>query len=221
MVRKYAALPTVYKGHNMRSRLEARWAVFFDCIGLEYQYEPQHYRVEWRGEEANYLPDFYLPTLEAYVEVKGGGFTSVDVVKVFGLSKLMRAPVLLLTSIPKTHAVSRYVPSFGCVVDPWTDDESYSPSFNEAVLGHCYWCGVSCRNGGLWDLLYRRSPEWGFHCEHADKYTEFQTLCEMEDQPGKPVVAHADDDGCGFIGLTESRVAMQTRAFAAAKAARF
>ena len=34
------AIPTVYKGRNYRSRLEARWAAFFDLCGWEYEYEP-------------------------------------------------------------------------------------------------------------------------------------------------------------------------------------
>ena len=31
------AIDTVYNGYKFRSRLEARWAVFFDEIGIEYR----------------------------------------------------------------------------------------------------------------------------------------------------------------------------------------
>lgn len=71
------AIDTRYGGCNFRSRLEARWAVFFDHIGVEWQYEPQGYVVDWGDwgneslEPENYLPDFYLPGLHAFVEVKG------------------------------------------------------------------------------------------------------------------------------------------------------
>jgi len=34
------AIPTVYKGIEMRSRLEAKWAAFFDAVGLPWEYEP-------------------------------------------------------------------------------------------------------------------------------------------------------------------------------------
>ena len=64
---KHGAIETEYKGLKFRSRLEARWAVFFDKLKIAYQYEAQ-------GYEANgfrYLPDFYLPDLKDYVEVKG------------------------------------------------------------------------------------------------------------------------------------------------------
>jgi hypothetical protein len=61
------AIQTVYKGYLFRSRLEARWAVFFDALGIEWKYEDQGYEV---GEH-RYLPDFWLPTMNAWVEVKG------------------------------------------------------------------------------------------------------------------------------------------------------
>jgi len=35
------AIQTEYKGYLFRSRLEARWAVFFDACGIEYEYEPE------------------------------------------------------------------------------------------------------------------------------------------------------------------------------------
>lgn len=59
-------IETVYNGYRFRSRLEARWAVFFDAAGIEYQYEPEGFDIE--GEW--YLPDFYLTEMNAYVEVK-------------------------------------------------------------------------------------------------------------------------------------------------------
>jgi hypothetical protein len=62
-----AAVETTYAGHRFRSRLEARWAVFFDAYGVKWLYEPQGYDVggTW------YLPDFWLPDLGSWVEVKG------------------------------------------------------------------------------------------------------------------------------------------------------
>lgn len=59
-------IETLYKGYRFRSRLEARWAVFFDELGIEYQYEPQGF--EFDGER--YLPDFFLPQQRTWVETK-------------------------------------------------------------------------------------------------------------------------------------------------------
>jgi hypothetical protein len=70
------AIETQYRGCTFRSRLEARWAVFFDEMGWVWQYEHQGYECSWRLSDCtsdatfNYLPDFFLPELNTFVEVK-------------------------------------------------------------------------------------------------------------------------------------------------------
>ena len=68
------AIPTRYKGIEFRSRTEARWAVFFDELGIEWQYEPEGYQLlsGW------YLPDFWLPEIDAFLEVKPTGHGDDD-----------------------------------------------------------------------------------------------------------------------------------------------
>ena len=61
------AIETRYKGYRFRSRLEARWAVFFDALSIVWEYEPEGFEFE---DGTRYLPDFYLPDLRTYVEVK-------------------------------------------------------------------------------------------------------------------------------------------------------
>lgn len=61
------AIETRYAGCRFRSRLEARWAVFFDHLGITWEYEPQGYLVGGKP----YLPDFRIPELDLWVEVKG------------------------------------------------------------------------------------------------------------------------------------------------------
>jgi hypothetical protein len=61
------AIETRYNGYRFRSRLEARWAVFFDACGIKYEYEPEGFVLP---SGKSYLPDFYLPELGIYVEVK-------------------------------------------------------------------------------------------------------------------------------------------------------
>ena len=61
------AIETIYNGLRFRSRLEARWAVFFDTAGIRYQYEPEGFELE---DGTRYLPDFYLPELDVYAEIK-------------------------------------------------------------------------------------------------------------------------------------------------------
>jgi hypothetical protein len=69
------ALDTKYAGCLFRSRLESRWAVYFDHMHLEWEYEPQGFELDkpiTRGEGTiRYLPDFWLPGHDAWGEVKG------------------------------------------------------------------------------------------------------------------------------------------------------
>lgn len=67
-------IETVYKSYRFRSRLEARWAVFFDSCGIKYEYEPEGFVLS-DGEK--YLPDFYLPEQDTYVEVKSIGAINI------------------------------------------------------------------------------------------------------------------------------------------------
>lgn len=60
--------PTVYGGVQFRSRTEARWAIFFDCLELKWQYEPRKFRTPHGG----YVPDFYIRARRPYwLEIKG------------------------------------------------------------------------------------------------------------------------------------------------------
>jgi len=57
-------------GHLFRSRVEARWAVFFETLGLKWEYEPEGFLVD----DEPYLPDFRITTPQGgvlWVEVKG------------------------------------------------------------------------------------------------------------------------------------------------------
>ena len=62
------AIETVYNGYRFRSRLEARWAVFFDALNIPYEYEPEGFCL---SDGTFYLPDFYLPEQKEWFEVKG------------------------------------------------------------------------------------------------------------------------------------------------------
>jgi hypothetical protein len=62
------AIETSFKGYRMRSRLEARWAVFFDALGIEWEYEKEGYELTGAGR---YLPDFHLKDRNIWVEIKG------------------------------------------------------------------------------------------------------------------------------------------------------
>ena len=61
-VHSIKAIETKYKGYRFRSRLEARWAVFFETLGAQWDYEPEGFQLQngW------YLPDFRVRYREEF-----------------------------------------------------------------------------------------------------------------------------------------------------------
>ena len=60
-------IETFYRGYRFRSRLEARWGVFFDALGVAWAYEPEGFVLP---SGTYYLPDFYLPEPGFWFDVK-------------------------------------------------------------------------------------------------------------------------------------------------------
>ncbi len=113
------AIETEYKGYRFRSRLEARWAVFFDVCGVDWEYEPEGFILPG-GQQ--YLPDFLLHDVtfnhagyrrgcDLYVEVKGR-MTAEDAEKIHGfafpvegLGSLVMNPLLVVGNIPAGDSI--------------------------------------------------------------------------------------------------------------------
>lgn len=107
------AIETVYNGYRFRSRLEARWAVFFDALNVPYEYEPEGFWTPYGG----YLPDFRVKCYgnrgsccsdpyDLYIEVKGN-MTQDDAEKITAFANLTsncyglaENPVLIVGNIP-------------------------------------------------------------------------------------------------------------------------
>ncbi|GGY52629.1 hypothetical protein GCM10010384_68040 [Streptomyces djakartensis] len=62
------AVPTTYAGTRFRSRLEADWAVTLDGLGILWEYEPELIVLP---SGTRYVPDFWLPEVGTWLEVKG------------------------------------------------------------------------------------------------------------------------------------------------------
>lgn len=74
-------IETRYKGYRFRSRLEARWAIYFDTLGVAWDYESEGYDL---GSLGRYLPDFFLHgngNYGPFVEVKGIEPTQTEIEK--------------------------------------------------------------------------------------------------------------------------------------------
>lgn len=98
------AIETVYNGYRFRSRLEARWAVFFDWFKLRYEYEKEGYDLDgvW------YLPDFWLPDANAFVEIKGAEPSEADQDKAVRLALLSECCVAIFHGEPNLNRTTFY-----------------------------------------------------------------------------------------------------------------
>lgn len=60
------AIQTRYHGYHFRSRLEARWAVFFETMAVQWTYEPEGFELP---SGRRYLPDFHIAGV-GWIEIK-------------------------------------------------------------------------------------------------------------------------------------------------------
>jgi hypothetical protein len=98
------AIETRYKGYRFRSRLEARWAVYLDTVGLNYEYEPEGFTLE-NGEQ--YLPDFWLPDVQSWAEVKAVALRPEELLRCAYLVRGTGYQCVLLVGTPEAKAYER------------------------------------------------------------------------------------------------------------------
>ena len=110
---KITPIETYYNGCHFRSRLEARWAVYFDLCGIDWEYETEGYEITLEnGHTVKYLPDFVLHNIiihtkniipNLYVEVKGV-MTEYDELKIDSFHKSGHE-ILILQELPKKFSI--------------------------------------------------------------------------------------------------------------------
>ncbi len=105
------AIPTAYKSIQYKSRLEARTAIFFNYLGLNFEYEPKFFEIE---KDFWYVPDFYLRDLELWVEIKGPGLYEEAYLKAKGLCKLTGQFVQVWCGNLGYNVVYSFCPNSGC-----------------------------------------------------------------------------------------------------------
>lgn len=94
------AIPTKYAGCFFRSRLEARWAIYFDAIGWGWNYEVEGFELDGG---VRYLPDFWFPRFDLYAEVKREGAPDTEFAKAEAFARAGKS-ILLLSGPPKRRA---------------------------------------------------------------------------------------------------------------------
>jgi len=82
--------------HPFHSILEAQWAVFFDAMGIKYEYEKEVFQFE----EHIFIPDFWLPQVSMWADVKPNRFTDVETLKCQKVANKTGKRCLLLEGAP-------------------------------------------------------------------------------------------------------------------------
>lgn len=121
------AIETTYKGYRFRSRLEARWAVFFDHLGLRWEYEPEGFELK----AGRYLPDFKVDTTATWVEIKAIAPTALEIEKMRELCGETEKYGIILYGQPGAHDFAWF--HKGGV----RDDETFEGRVNE-VFETCW-----------------------------------------------------------------------------------
>lgn len=171
-------IETTWRGYRFRSRLEARWAVFFDALGLKWEYEPEGFEL---GDGMRYLPDFKVhypgrgdwETHSQWFEVKADPVTLSQQ----EWEKLVRFSqahgLVLLDGTPDVrmyNTVGEWLNGFGKV----SDQKPQKPYIPHQVCtehkrpGFALWCG----KGRMW---------WDHHEDFFSPTTYFGTGTEIED----------------------------------------
>ena len=113
---KIKPIQTKYKGYRFRSRLEARWAVYFDTIGLIWDYESEGFDL---CEYGWYLPDFYLPQVQSFLEVKPSDYAiSEDERKYHAFVTGTEKSIIIVTGSPDIKFYDCYMSFFNSNQDP-------------------------------------------------------------------------------------------------------
>lgn len=175
------AIETAYRNYLFRSRLEAKWAAFFDLCGWPWSYEP----LDMNG----WIPDFAIGEHPVLVEIKPA---FQDEHWTEAKTKIMQSgcdqPVLLLGADPTWRmkniatADESGAPPFGLMFDKfdrrenddWYEEEVYF-GFTEGNGRY----GLCPLDGGWWNLIWK-APE-DYH--HPNKWSRVHPDSRDEDKP--------------------------------------
>lgn len=150
--------PTVFEGIHFRSRLEARWYVFFQSLGLEVLYEPNCFVVDGG---LVYKPDFKVPSqhrfpISWWFEVKPSFNSDLTKPTLFSTSRCYN--IGILTGMPR-HGVGFELCKFS-IVSGLGGDSDYA-------FCECRYCGAL---GFSWEGLEDRI---GCDCSNESRHGYF------------------------------------------------
>jgi hypothetical protein len=127
-------IETIYKEYRFRSRLEARYAVYFDSVGITWEYEREGYDL---GGGLFYLPDFWLPQVMMWAEVKPTKLTDIEMEKIKRLVFGTGYGCILLEGFPESKP-------YDVTSASWIESD-------EEIHARCYTVALTNYHGYLTD----------------------------------------------------------------------
>lgn len=163
------AITTHYNGFRFRSRLEARWALFMDKMGVKYEYEPEGFKLDGLF----YLPDFYLPLQDCFFEIKSPFVQPVDEKKMQRLVAATKKNLYLMACSPVCPSLAHWYEGEGATLVCWNEYVDMDGK-RVAHVGedyHYLWC--ECPHCGRCELQFDGRAD-RIHCscprsDHGDK----------------------------------------------------
>jgi hypothetical protein len=131
-----APKPMNYGGILFRSTLEAKWAMLFDFIGIQFRYEPKRFKTE----AGYYLPDFWLPEMDLWLELKPStdlGPSFDETRKAQSVADQERRPCIIVCGFPTSEEGSNKAIIFlpGVLsVDFYIQNLLWSISFGDRLM---------------------------------------------------------------------------------------
>ena len=195
-------IETCWNGYRFRSRLEARWAVFFTDLGLKWEYEPEGFQLPsgW------YLPDFKVQypgrdpseTHWEWFEVKGDLRTVTDQ----EWNKLVEFDkeygLLVLDGTPALRMYNRAAVLCGAQ-DGFEKDLPLPCKLDlacEALGGEGGWALWSTKGRLWWDLRINFfCPPYGDDVRELAHAVD-SARCARFEPPSSSVLAHIAEETC-------------------------
>lgn len=183
------AIETRHNGYRFRSRLEARWAVFMDMLGVKYEYEHEGFEL---SNGLRYLPDFWLPGQQCWIEVKPDVPDAIEETKASELAAASAKPVFIVSRLEAPIRAKESDPvlnsHLGFIPASWL-----YPGHGALRIEYCCW--VTCAGCGAISLA---APDDMWFAQR---------------------MAHGGYRECGHVELRANGKVI--RAFDAARSARF
>ncbi len=168
-------IPTTYKEIEMRSKLESKFAFFLDCLKVKWKYEPKTFNL---SNGITYIPDFYLPELKTWVEIKGK--IEEHNKKISRIFVEDNNTELLLVSNEKAFWVFK-----------WSDEISTCEIDRDVLIGQCSSCNkfFFCGNLGSYHCRKCKTHEgdhdiiWSLQSEiYGGKSVDFYDLDSLKEE---------------------------------------